>query len=204
MAFDSKIHWQPEILKRLGAIIGEMHVATQEYSPRDDISKRHSWQTWVASLRPQLPAGDQHILDAFEKMQAWHAALPRSPSTYGLVHYDVHFGNFFVGQGGDLTLFDFDDACYNHFAADLMIPIYYAERAESEESKQVPARELLIEGYLSRNSMDQSWLDEIDELCFLRDLTLYTWGSQMFDYDNLPEKHRPFFEKRRLRILERL
>jgi Ser/Thr protein kinase RdoA (MazF antagonist) len=198
-AFDSERHWNRDVLGNLGRLLGRMHVATKRYGPGH--LRRDTWQQWVSSLQPALGPDDFPILARLEEMKMWHGGLERTSHTYGLVHYDAHYSNFFVDDDNSVTLFDFDDAQYNYFAADLMIPIYYGERSEHPRAADVAIRDALIEAYLQEHSLSPQWLERIDTFAHIRDLELYVWGSQMFDYANLEPKTRRFFERRRERIM---
>ena len=52
-------------------------------------------------------------------------ALPIERETFGLMHGDIHPGNFHY-DGKELTIFDFDDAAYNYFIHDLAMVLYYS------------------------------------------------------------------------------
>jgi Ser/Thr protein kinase RdoA (MazF antagonist) len=47
-------------------------------------------------------------------------SLPTPVDGYGLLHTDLHHGNFFVDEGR-ITAFDFDDIGYNWFASDIAV-----------------------------------------------------------------------------------
>lgn len=49
--------------------------------------------------------------------------LPSTSDSFGVVHNDIHRGNFMV-ENGRLTLFDCEDACYTWFVNDISCPLF--------------------------------------------------------------------------------
>ncbi len=74
--------------------------------------------------RKFLPPGNEGVIQKHEELMAHLASLPVDPSGYGLIHQDVHGGNFFVADGG-ITLFDFDDCLYAWFMHDVAMTLFY-------------------------------------------------------------------------------
>ena len=117
--------------------------------------------------------------------------LPQSQDSYGLIHTDVHPGNFFVNEG-KITVFDFDDSSYQWFASDIAIALYYtilwkfSDKPQSE--KDAYAKKFLEDfmiGYNGENQLEAFWLNEIPYFMKLRDIILYTVFHQKFDQNNL-------------------
>ncbi|HEX3852874.1 MAG TPA: phosphotransferase, partial [Polyangiaceae bacterium] len=55
-------------------------------------------------------------------------ALPTPPESYGLIHADLHTGNFLVSEAGQLCVYDFDDACQHWFSYDLAVFVNHLSR----------------------------------------------------------------------------
>jgi len=52
---------------------------------------------------------------------------PKSKENYGLIHYDIHRGNFLlVGSEKKLILFDFEMTCKSWYINDVSAVLYYA------------------------------------------------------------------------------
>ena len=49
--------------------------------------------------------------------------LRQESDAYGLVHADLHMGNFFVDHSGQMTVFDFDDCCFHWFGYDCAVSV---------------------------------------------------------------------------------
>ena len=56
--------------------------------------------------------------------KGWLDSLPKDDDCYGLIHADIHQGNFFVDENDNITIFDFDDCHYHWFAYDLAVPLF--------------------------------------------------------------------------------
>jgi Ser/Thr protein kinase RdoA (MazF antagonist) len=102
--------------------------------------------------------------------------LPTSPDWYGLVHTDIHHGNFFL-HDGRLVVFDFDDCHYRWFAFDLMIPLFYALRdAKVDENDVEYARRFMtsfLAGYRDETELNPEWLAHLQTMLKYREMELY-------------------------------
>jgi Ser/Thr protein kinase RdoA (MazF antagonist) len=105
---------------------------------------------------------------------AYLRQLPQDANGYGMIHQDAHGGNFFVDENYHITLFDFDDCVYGHFAYDLAMVLFYAITNEPEPVEV--ARALwrpFMQGYQAENELDGRWLAEIPHFMKLREIDLY-------------------------------
>ncbi|WJH35668.1 phosphotransferase [Paenibacillus sp. CC-CFT747] len=122
--------WNEEMYAAWGMLTGRVHAATRSYVVPEGLTPRPSWAEDELLQEPEklvLP-GDEYVLQRLEEIVTHLKGLPRGPEAYGLIHTDIHSGNFLV-EDGRLTVFDFDDSAYNWFAHDLAIPLYYAVSA---------------------------------------------------------------------------
>jgi Ser/Thr protein kinase RdoA (MazF antagonist) len=119
-----KLHWTEKFWKSLGEYIGSMHKATQSFHSTNE--KRPTWHN-----RPHIFERVSHlgkeprILRALEKGVEWMSQLEASPLTFGMIHSDLHHGNYHVNGSNQLCAFDFDDCQYGYYGYDLMVPYYY-------------------------------------------------------------------------------
>ena len=115
-----------------GECLGQMHALTSKYIPGG--RRRNDW----FDDRDLIPMDDIEP-EVVEKLNAAISrlkALPRSEKTYGLVHLDLHHGNFFVHKGR-MKIFDTDDCHYDYFANDVAIPLYYYFRDKKLGQRKV-------------------------------------------------------------------
>jgi Ser/Thr protein kinase RdoA (MazF antagonist) len=103
-------------------MLGQMHALTRSYIPLDPPARRPEWleqrnHQSIDDIVPQsLPLVRLRLMNLLVKL----GNLPKPEDAYGLIHNDFNDGNFTVNyDNGDITVFDFDDACYGWFMYDL-------------------------------------------------------------------------------------
>ncbi len=109
-----------EYFQNCGQILGQMHRLAKSYVPPSPTVRRPEWSSEAEfqgfPYRERLPTVAVKYADLLNELRA----LPRDVDTYGLIHYDFNDGNFVVDyDNGNITIFDFDDACYFWFMYEL-------------------------------------------------------------------------------------
>ena len=106
--------------------------------------------------------------------------LPQTPTTYSLIHSDLHHGNFFWEEAeGRLSPFDFDDCHHGFTASELAVPLYYAVGTASREETP-PVREEFAEhflvhflrGYQTEDGLQRAQVEQLQDFLRLRALVL--------------------------------
>jgi Ser/Thr protein kinase RdoA (MazF antagonist) len=192
--------WNAELFRNWGRTIGRMHALTKRYTVPDPAIKRPEWheEELIVNAGRYLPPSEAEALCAIEECVAWLSALPRDGESYGLIHTDVHQGNFHVHEG-EITVFDFDDCTYHWFAFDVAIPLYYSVLwlpRDGGDRREEFARELmppLMAGYREENPLDAFWMRQIPGFLRFRDLQLYIFCFKKFDMTDLKENQARFF-----------
>ncbi|UOR11299.1 phosphotransferase enzyme family protein [Halobacillus amylolyticus] len=197
----------PELFEKWGRVTGHMHRVTKEYKAGS--SQRKRWdQDDLLDFRHYLNEDtDRQIILSGEALISEIQALPETNDSFGLIHNDLHSGNFFYHQG-DLHLFDFDDSTYVYYMSDIAIPMYYSVLTKYG-SKDVTtrsqfAKEFLshfLKGYQKETSVDPFWLNQIPLFLKLRDYTLYTVFHKKFNPEKLPEGEKQLFNQIRSRLI---
>lgn len=198
-----------DIIIEWGKVIGQMHTATKNFQPSSEEYKRPQWfEDDLMDFKLYLPEEDQHIVDIGNEIFEHLKRLPISKENYGLIHTDIHSGNFFVDKG-KITVFDFDDCSYQWFISDIAIALYYSIwwkcNDYSKEDKRAFADYFLdafMKGYNSENKLEDFWLIEMPYFLKLRDLTLYTVLHKKLDINNLDENYNKLLRVIRARIIE--
>lgn len=106
--------------------------------------------------------------DGIERLKT----LPTSPDRYGLIHADLHYGNFFCTEDSQITAFDFDDAAYHWFAYDLAVAFNALPYSLAQGQRDHVARAILA-GYRQVRSLPQDFQSELRMLLELRDIQIY-------------------------------
>ncbi len=107
-SFTFKQHWHAGFHQNLGELAGEMHAATRLYTPGDNIQPRESWADDMNHIRQFIPEDETVARRELDVLVEWTSGLKTDSDKYGLVHADLNYSNLFVGEHGDLTVFDFD------------------------------------------------------------------------------------------------
>ncbi|OIK19519.1 phosphotransferase enzyme family protein [Bacillus amyloliquefaciens] len=185
--------WNGSLFYELGKYTGNMHRLTKSYRLSDPKYKRQEWdEEEQLKLRKYVPE-DQHLV--FERADALMEELrqlPKNRENYGLVHADLHHGNF-NWDNGKITAFDFDDSGYNWFVNDISILLYnilwypvipYEDKVAFTEEFMTH----FMKGYKEENDLDPSWLEKIPDFLRLRHMLIYGLLHQAFDLDSLGDE----------------
>ncbi len=194
-------HWTPALFRAWGRALGAMHAVTKDYLPSDATMSRPLWtEDDLVNARRYLSPQDERPHRLLADTLAWLATLPTDRDSYGLIHTDLHLGNFFV-HDGELVVFDFDDATRFWFIFDIVIPIYYSLLSipmDDAEAQSAFVREFFphfMAGYREHNEIDPLWYATIPRFLRFRDLQLYIFCHKKFDLENLSPGQRRFLER---------
>lgn len=186
----------PELFEKWGAITAHMHLATEEYDASD--TQRLQWdEDDLIELENFIdPVADQVIIDGNRQLVASLQQLPQTKKTFGLIHSDIHMGNFFYHEG-NIHVFDFDDSMYFYFASDIAIPLYYSiwakYRKETLETRSAFGKEILehfLKGYMSVREISREWVERLPMFLKLRDYTLYGVFHKKVDLANNEQENQ--------------
>ncbi|UFU00438.1 phosphotransferase [Radiobacillus kanasensis] len=168
-----------KLFYKWGQTIGRMHKATKLYEPATSIQKRPKWDE-DDLLEVDRYIADDEVIERVHQFLKDLNEIPITPENFGLIHNDIHSGNFFY-DGDTIQVFDFDDSCYLWFASDIAIPLYYSILGrfpkEKQEEKINFAKTFLhafVEGYQTSSSLPENWDKHLPLLLRLRDITLFT------------------------------
>lgn len=189
-----------EIISRLGQVIGMTHRLAKSYVPSSGIEKRPHLFEDEYYLNPEkyFLEGDTEMLQAFRKNMDRCRLIEASTDNFGLVHTDFHQGNFFV-EGGEITVFDFDDSAYFYFADDLAMPLFYHMSGVSENRVQIATEFFasLFDGYKKENGLGVDQLGLMGDFFALRETLLFGLIGRFVDLQNMsPDKKVKLMERR--------
>lgn len=200
----SKDVWKAPLFKEWGRAVGRLHRLTKDYVPLG--KPRFQWDeeylvddftNYLPDEQWKIKEKGGHIIDTIK-------SLPKSNDSYGLIHTDVHQGNFFH-YNGKITIFDFDDCAYKHFISDIAIAVFYSMMSKGDfDTKEEFAKYFLhnfMIGYNMENSLDYKWFSYLGNFLKLRELTLYVAIYRSINLDepdewclNYLKEHRPTIE----------
>jgi amicoumacin kinase len=193
-AVSVKSEWMaPSLYKEWGRTIGKMHRVTKDYKEGGSVREHWYDEDLLKNMESYLPSTEEAIINEGKELIRQLHLLPAGRDEYGLIHSDIHSGNFFYHEG-EIHVFDFDDSSYHWFASDIAIPLFYSTWARMSGKNLEERSEFgevflthFLKGYLEENSLDDQWIKRIPLFLKLRDYVLFTVFNKKFDVNNLPE-----------------
>ncbi|MBP9707157.1 MAG: phosphotransferase [Oligoflexales bacterium] len=163
------------VCKSWGSILGQLHVATKNYQ-HPSAKIRSSWDTDKIHLeileRINLEGGA--ISSEAKRLIKLFQNLPKEKDDFGLIHADLHRGNFHVDENEQVVAFDFDDALHHWFVYDIAVVFYSLEKNEFYQSWNEFAQ-YFWDGYESHKKIDAKWRALVPEFVKYRGVFLYYW-----------------------------
>jgi Ser/Thr protein kinase RdoA (MazF antagonist) len=109
----------------------------------------------------------------------------KSPNKMGIIHADLHTGNFLFNKNG-IALIDFDDCGFGFFGYDLAIPIMSLDRFEKMSRKRKNIlKEAFFSGYREILSWDSNDDRLLEEFITARRLLMLGWLNSRSDNPRL-------------------
>lgn len=193
-----------KLFQAWGRATGKLHRLTRDYRLPPGLPKRADiTDLFEKNLTAYIPDNLQATAaDIVRRVRA----LPKNELCYGLIHSDIHSGNFFY-DGEELHIFDFDDCCCHQLASDIAIPLYYSiwgSGLDSQEQKDEFGRCFIrhfLSGYLKEYGLSHEQIAAIPLLFRFRDCELLAvltaeWGG------NLSEKQAELIDTFKARLRE--
>ncbi|QED47330.1 phosphotransferase enzyme family protein [Cytobacillus dafuensis] len=190
-----------------GKTIGKMHAVTKTYVPSPNIKERYHWnEDELLDVEKYFPAEDKVAIQNAKELFEQINKLRKNKDNYGLIHSDIHWGNFFY-DGKSIYVFDFDDCCYQWFVSDIAIPLYYSTLSGFSASETERRNEFgeffyssFIEGYKTENSLPQDIEQQLPLFLMLRDITLYSALNKKIAPEDRNERVKQMLEEIKVRI----
>jgi len=175
--------WRKKMFYCWGKEMGTMHYYAKEYKPANNNLRQEF--TCESEFHENIKSCP-FVGKIMEGLLTEFMSLPKDKESYGLIHYDMHPGNFYMDDD-KVNVFDFDDSIYGWFALDIGIALYYAlcgvNYYENVDDLRVNNSanviiESFIEGYIQTNYLDDFWVSKIPKFMKLR--YLYTFDPSRY------------------------
>ncbi len=168
--------WTDAYFHNIGAVAGKIHALARSYAP-DVALQRPAWDE-LGDLFSENQSADPIVNVRKHEILEQIRALPKDPSTFGMIHGDFHFGNFFVDpdDGYSITLFDFDDCAYGWYIFDTAILLFdILVLYEGTGTAQFAARFMraYLKGYRTQKRLDAVWLGKLPLFLKLLEISYY-------------------------------
>ncbi|WP_336785738.1 phosphotransferase enzyme family protein [Paenibacillus sp. MMO-177] len=198
----------PFLYEQCGRATGRLHELSRSFKPTA-ASKRHTWEKNEYLLRAEcyLPQDHLPIVQALHEIKLELARWPVTPEQFGLIHGDIHVGNFTVDESGELTLFDFDECQYSWYTEDIAIQLYYllyvfGEDSRAERKTQYELFMIHFErGYTEDGrQMPRNWKEQLELFLRLRDIIVLVGMHRSWDLSQPDDWTRDFLQDSWTRI----
>ncbi len=177
--------WDEPLFQTLGKAIGKMHAIACAYDP----PAKASYPEWNNGGNMfSDPIKNEHWLKEKQvRLLERVGALPKPAEAYGLIHCDLHFGNFFVDIPAQvITLIDFDDCAYGWFSMDIAVLLFDVLVLYPGPNKEEYGRKFLralLAGYLVENALPEFWLEQIPLFLKLLEINVYDSVAKYYPND---------------------
>ncbi|MCL1788414.1 MAG: phosphotransferase, partial [Defluviitaleaceae bacterium] len=151
-----------------GQTLGRLHQLSKNYNPvhrRCHFLEEFTTEDVNALVPDSLSLCKEKLLALFTTL----AEMDQSPPVYGMIHGDFHDENYHVDvDTGQITVFDFDNACFGWYMHDLanlwMHAIHWTEDEPNQSKrKQLTNRyfERVIAGYRGETALEDATLESL-------------------------------------------
>ncbi|QDV21645.1 serine/threonine protein kinase [Gimesia panareensis] len=171
--------WNDELFVRLGREIGRIHRASDDLQlPADH--DRLSWHEIRLGQFPD-PLPDFFHPQVVEAMRVYTdewKSRPKVAGHYGLVHRDLHAGNFLV-ENGEVQIIDFDLGCYGWRTMDLAVLLfiyyYYPSLRVPGATAELAGHvlKMLVQGYREEYPLEREQLETVGDMFMLNSVNNY-------------------------------
>jgi len=170
--------WTDDMISEWGRVTGRMHALSSKFEFRDKAYERPHWyDEGYADIDEYIPPEQTLALQNYKKLVERIRALPTDRKSYGLIHSDLHHGNFHINNG-EILIFDTDDCHFGWYAFDLCIPLFYVLRDKDvDPDDREFARHFMrhfMTGYKRENRLEPFWIERIPDFLKLREYDIYT------------------------------
>lgn len=197
--------WNPARYAHLGRSVGRMHARAAAYRPASHALERPHWHQSGNCFNQDASALEDALLQRRQQAVAAVQDFPRHPAGYGLIHADLHGGNFlFDLERERITILDFDDCVYGWYAMDIAMSVLdfcvLTPQAEKEDFAAAFLRSYLS-GYLPEFPLAPQWIERLPAFLKLLETGLYAMCAPFNTSDEPDSWPARFMAGRKERIL---
>src|SRR5262245_14589159 len=170
-----------EQFRAWGAALGKLHAALQAYSG-PAAAARPRWRARMDQARSYLPA-DASLRHKWDELSDRLSALPVTPRTYGLIHFDFELDNL-IWQDASIGILDFDDCAHCWLAADVAFALQ--DVFDAGATLDDPRVREFVRGYAVHWPLHEEELAQIPLFLRLRNLLRYASLARALDLPDDP------------------
>jgi Ser/Thr protein kinase RdoA (MazF antagonist) len=174
--------WVEPLFQTLGKAIGRTHAIARDNNP--PAGARYPEWDKGGNLFNRKISNEHWLIEKQTRVLEQIHALPKPSPAYGLIHGDLHFGNFFIDIPAQvITLIDFDDCAFGWFSMDIAILLFDVLVLYSGHGKEDYARKFLhnfLAGYQVENSLAGFWLEQLPLFLKLLEINVYDMVARFY------------------------
>lgn len=183
--------WNAARYTHLGRTVGRFHARSAEYHPPESIAPRPQWDEMGNGFNQSGAMGGELLERRRAEARQAVLAFPRDPGAYGVIHADLHGGNFlFDLETERITLLDFDDCAYGWYAMDIAMSVLDFCVLTPQVDKDAYAADFLrsyLAGYLAEFPLAPVWIERLPDFLKLLETGLYALCLP-FDLEHEPDE----------------
>lgn len=198
--------WNDVLFACLGQTAGKMHALAKAYAPPSADLKRPDWDAAANCFHPpeQLPPSEAVVAEKQARIFEVVQALPKDADSYGMIHADLHGGNFFVDVvTHTVTIFDFDDCAYGWYAMDIAMSVFDMLVLYPGPDREAFVMRFLrsyLKGYCAENTLSAFWLGQLPHFLKLLEIGVYAQVRTYYDPADTDSWVGKFMANRKYRI----
>ena len=179
---------QTRCFEQLGAIEAAMHNQSSGWRPPPGFARHAVDRDGLMGDAPFwgpfwdhpvfTPAERALVIETRDRLRGAMDRYGRDPSTFGMIHADLHDGNLLVG-GDRLTVIDFDDCAFGWHAYDMAVALWHQRRSPRFEAIQAA----FVRGYRTRRALGDDTVALIPMFLLVRGLAQIGWLLQRPEID---------------------
>ncbi len=157
-----------EYFYNCGKTLGKLHALSKEYNPvhhRYSFFDRYNTKFINQIIPDSLPVLKTKFLELLRTLEE----MDKSSETFGMVHFDYSDGNYMIDyRTGDITVFDFDNACFCFYMYDLANVwehgvgwVQFEVGVEKRKKFMTEYFETVLEGYKSETEIEDEMLKNL-------------------------------------------
>ncbi|MBS4196407.1 phosphotransferase enzyme family protein [Lederbergia citri] len=201
-----KNQWNASVFNELGRQIGRLHRLTKKFEDIETIKYIKDWHdNEEYAFLTYIPKEESSIREIADEVLSTIKKLPKSHSTYGLLHGDLWLENILVDNDSKLTMIDFQD-CEKHFYIfDLAVPIYSALEYSFVGNGNIvdygrSITKAIIDGYQTENELSLDMLGKLPLFIKLKEIFEYSLMHMYWNKEKLTEEQVRIMNHFRIRI----
>jgi len=195
---------QSDLYYAWGKAMGRLHDLSSSYQPLEGFQRMH-WYEEVEVTSPELflPPDLWLIMEKLQQAVERLKTLPVSKDSYGVIHNDLHTGNFLY-DGHRITMIDFEDAVQMWYVSDIAISLFmtavWPPTGLSREEVPFAFLPPFLSGYRSEKEINAQCLYRLPLFLKFRELGQYVAMYRGADLENMHPWVARFMDGRRERI----